>query len=395
MKIKLKKKQQEIQDIIYGEKNLAKAAPLKEIRESVPELKMELYGKPGKGHSRIVEPVTFEELSNEYDPFKDGITQSLLSTFALCPEKFRLGYVERWTPVKTGRALDFGTVCHAALAHIYENFPEDLRLGISGEAAGMETQELVNDKLSKFLAASYTADRKRLVDFPSGNPNEFDELEETYGMAQVTLEGYFDNWLDDLVKMDWLGLEQEVSMPFKLMDGRTVMIKGKLDGVFRSGKVLRLMENKFRGRVDMDNTNNKLVFDLQVQTYLPLASYYYKEPVNGALYNITRRSQLRKKVNERRVDFLNRIKEDIATRPDFYFMRTQATFTEDERRRWQYEFQRRVEQFIHAWDNRNFYRDDQACDRWNTVCPFMPICSGNPVKGLYTRGKTFSELEVV
>ena len=46
-----------------------------------------------------------------YDPSRDGVTFSLLSTFLDCREKARL-YLQGWTPRSSSMALTFGSIIH-------------------------------------------------------------------------------------------------------------------------------------------------------------------------------------------------------------------------------------------------------------------------------------------
>src|SRR5262252_7633987 len=83
-------------------------------------MRIKLKPKPAiKVTGRIVEPVTWMDAWDKpgvtYNPFEHGVTQSILSAFASCPQKFIFAYVERWTPVVSGRALDFGNLGHKAL----------------------------------------------------------------------------------------------------------------------------------------------------------------------------------------------------------------------------------------------------------------------------------------
>lgn len=346
---------------------------------------------------QIKVPVTFEDVPNEYDPFKHGITYSLLSSFAWCPEKFRLGYVERWTPVKTGKAMDFGNIVHAALEHVYTKLAVNVNLGITAVSVGsFSEEELCQQELKKYLANAYTADRLRLQQNPTGDPNEFDELEETHGLVYVTLESYFKNWIEDFAEVKFIAMEEEFAVPYVLKDGRTITLKGKRDAVWRpNSEKLWLQETKTKSRIDEDKLNDKMSFELQVQLYLYCLEHDYKEKPGGVVYNIIRRSLLRQKKSERRVDFLKRISDDIAERPEWYFIRNHISFTDDEIRRFKLELGKRLEAFIYAWENRNFYRESNACDVIGRICPFLCICSGSPIKGLYTRDSTFAELETV
>lgn len=348
--------------------------------EDADSMKIKLKKKEPQS-LEIKEPVTWNDIDDEYDPYKHGITQSMLATFAMCPQKFRLAYVERWTSVKTGRALDFGNIVHGALEEVYTH--------------RKDSREEAMERLTRWLAKSYTADRNLLTDHPTGDPNEFDELEEAYGVAQVTLEEYIGAWLTDAKDMKWVALEKIFEVPWKLKNGKTVMLRGKRDGDWRtkSGD-LWLMETKTKGRIEEDALNDKMSYDVQVQLYMHAQGIEYREEPGGVLYNLIRRSQLRKKNDERRVDFLQRIREHIRQKPDWYFIRNHISFFPDERKQWLIEFGRRVEMFMYAWENRMFYRESGACDIIGRKCPFICMCSGGGARGIYQREKTFTELEV-
>jgi hypothetical protein len=343
---------------------------------------------------KIIEPVSFSEDGSGYDPFTHGVTYSLLSRWLECPEKFRLGYVDLWTPLKVSGAMSFGSIGHAALEHIYSSGAME---GLRG--AGMSTvrkaEAILVDRLSRFMATAYAEDRQKLERNTTGDPNEMDELEETYGVAHITLDAYCREWVTDYREIDWIDLEREFAFPYALKDGRRITIKVKIDGAFNTqSKALWLFETKFKGRIDEDAILDKMPYDLQVQLYMWAMEVMYGRKPEGVMYNVVRRSQLRRKQSERRNEFHNRIREDIKARPEFYFMRHNVSFYEDEIRRARVEIGKIIEAFVSAWENRFFFRNSGACDA-RGKCFFINVCSRGMAKGLYRRDKIFAELETV
>lgn len=109
------------------------------------------------------------------------------------------------------------------------------------------------------------------------------------------MRGYLDRYgQPDNEEFEVVALEQEFSVP--LIDprsGRQIgewKRGGKVDGIIRrrsSGK-LWLIEHKTAARIDAQYLA-KLWLDFQITSYSGVAAEIYKEPLEGVLYNVTRK----------------------------------------------------------------------------------------------------------
>jgi len=94
---------------------------------------------------------------------------------------------------------------------------------------------------------------------------------------------------------------------------------------------------------------------------------------------------------------LKRLKEDIAARPEFYFVRYEISYPAMVRTRFAEELFLKLKAFA-AWRNGIIptYRNEMACLKKQWSCNFLPVCAagGDPEKAGFKRNrKLFSELE--
>src|SRR5687768_5683535 len=91
-----------------------------------------------------------------YDLRRDGVTQSLLNEFLMCPQRARLGYVMGLTPITTSGALSFGSVVHDALDKIYS----EMKMRLSTETN--PTLDWLPTFLKEIISSNEAVDRKVL-----------------------------------------------------------------------------------------------------------------------------------------------------------------------------------------------------------------------------------------
>jgi hypothetical protein len=159
-------------------------------------------------------------------------------------------------------------------------------------------------------------------------------------------------------------------------------------------KRLRLFETKTRGRINDDTTSAVLPHEMQVNIYLGAILDMEGEYPSGVLYNIIRRPQLRLKKGEDLKQFSKRIADDVAARPDFYFIRLQMGMSKQEIDAAKQDLEGIMAEFL-AWWNGDLphYRNSDHCENKYGVCQFLKKCSNGDTTGLYRRGKVFMELE--
>lgn len=315
--------------------------------------------------------------------WQDGVTQGLLETFLTCPEKLRLRAVEGQSPLRGSGALAFGSLVHEVLDHVYS-------------AIGKGQKKLL-PVISGSLAKCEKADRTKAQESPPADPRFWEDLEENYGFAEAVVPAYFRQWEKDLKDYEWVALEEKFNVPYHPL-GRlglarpVIRVRGKRDGVFRQGKELWLFETKTKARIDDEAIVEKLPYDLQVMLYLWSMKHDYGEYPKGVVYNLIRRPQLRRKKDEDLREFCTRVNDDIASRPDFYFVRYLVSIREQELDAWELQFDGMVRQLINWWEGGFHYKVSSACNGRMGVCDLLPLCSRDDSSGHYVREEVFPEL---
>lgn len=328
-----------------------------------------------------------------WDLFKDGVTQGLLANFLLCPEKCRLSSIEGLSQIRTGGALAFGSLVHDVLDEVYTAAME------KGDCQDWKKFNLEN--LQDSLVRKEKQDRAILNETPGSDIEALQMLEENFGMAEGILPGYLEKWGEDFEEAQWVELEKTFEIKFEInmnpehdLDIVELIIRGKRDGGFRSKKSnqLWLFETKTKGRVDEDSIMDKLNFDLQVMLYLWSMWKEYGVIPGGVVYNIIRKPQLRQKKSENLREFIDRIKEDVKSRPDFYYIRYQSSIVESDLKNWEVEFIDILRQLVRWYRQEFHWKNSSACSMGGVNCQFLPVCSRGDRSSFRVKTTAFPEL---
>lgn len=175
-----------------------------------------------------------------------GVTQSLISKWLTCRERFRLAQVEGWRSKG-----DFEKVI------LYGNFwhlCEEMVAGSQGWQAPL--REYAEAEAKK-------------------NPVHAEEIEHWYRACKVVFPEYLRFWSThkDTVSRKSLGEEYIFDLDYHLpRSGRVVRLRGKYDGVELlqkpSGPEVWLFETKTKGSIEQGSIEKLLTYDLQVLFYL-------------------------------------------------------------------------------------------------------------------------------
>lgn len=329
-----------------------------------------------------------------YDLLRDGITYSSLETWITCPEKFRLGVVEGLSALKSSVALDFGSQFHNAHDVLY-SMARDGTLDVSQIE---ETVEMILDEMYEKMEAELLAKLPR--------PEDLEEWKQTFESMAVTFRAYVRYYISDFTDkgLQWESLEELFKIPYTIQlpgeESVTIYVRGKRDGTFsvkdKMSKRRRvyLFETKTKAIIDDGATFDKLSFELQCNLYLStLRQKLGGETPGGVLYNLVRRSQLRLKKTETRQEYVERIAEDIAARPEHYFQRINVAITEKDLNEWEPTFLSMLTQ-IYRWSRGEFhYRNSAACNGRFGVCHFLTVCASGDKSYLKKRNFPFPELD--
>jgi hypothetical protein len=325
-----------------------------------------------------------------YDPERDGVTYSLLSTFLDCRYKARF-YLQGWSSKFYGFALVFGGVTHKILEWVYDDFR-------NGKLTHVPTDQYVKRQIRRVEKLWHSEN-------PTPVPSMLEHIELTLLLLEGVLPIYFQYWKKDFESVQWERVETVFNLPFTVTsrDGVTMKtrLRGKVDGSYRlprkRSKVMSrpwLFETKTKSRMNESTLADILPFDTQANIYLGALRQLDGTVPSGLLYNIIRRPGLRQKKGESLPAFATRVKDDVAVRPDFYFVRMEVSVTEQEMDAFREGLSDLVSDFLLWWKgDQGHYRNTNHCENKFGTCPFIGLCLRNDTTGYHKREKLFQELE--
>lgn len=320
----------------------------------------------------------------------DLITQSGAKRFLSCRKSYEFRYERELVPNQEPHELWFGQIWHDAL---------------QAHHLGQDAMAVIREKCK------------------SHQTND-----DMYNLVAM-LRGYIDrHGTPDDEEFEVVALEQEFSVP--LVDPRTGRQigewkrGGKVDGIIRkrsSGK-LWLMEHKTAARIDAQYLA-KLWLDFQITSYSGVAAEIYKEPLEGVLYNVTRKMakvQRARKLPETDAEFAqrqaeakapNRLKRKMGETDGEYGERLCHSYRDGEMfhreeiyldqvsiDKVQLETAMIVDDIDRARKEGTWYRNTDNCFKWHKGCEYLPICRSNEnpllIDASYTKKAPHSELSV-
>ena len=211
-----------------------------------------------------------------------GITQSLLSKFLVCRERFRVRVIEGLAPNdQFNKNMEYGNMWHVC----EESFAANPK-------GGYHSGSPFNSALDAYVRKLH--DRYRFAG---------EEIMKWSTICRMQFPIYCKYWSQhpDVLNRTPVLQEYAFKVPYKLPSGRTVYLRGKFDSVDIIGKgrsaALYLQENKTKSEIDVEMLKRQLSFDLQTMMYLiALKSYQEQQgnhlkdlPLMGVRYNVIRR----------------------------------------------------------------------------------------------------------
>ncbi len=276
-------------------------------------------------------------------PEEDGITQSLLSRFLCCRERFRLLVVEGLQPADAfNHLLEYGNMWHMCEETLAAQHSPVVTDG-TGWQSGLK-------KYCQKLCEKY--------------PLQQIQIDKWYNVCKVQFPIYIEYWCKhpDVKKRIPLLQEEVFCVPYKLPSGRTVKLRGKWDSVdlIGTGKKagIWLQENKTKGEIKEEQLVRQLTFDLQTMIYLIALQLFQNDgdrilhdsPIKGVRYNVVRRplsggkhsiSQKKGSKNvppQTTTEFYNELSGRIEDNTEFFFMRWNVEIVPAEIERFKREF---------------------------------------------------------
>lgn len=240
-----------------------------------------------------------------WDLYKHGLSYSLLAKFIVCRERFRLRTVEGLTPDGKKDAIEFGSIFHKALELYAKGY----------------TQSKI---LAHFRTLSRTKNKR--------SRESFDPL--LCRIATTMLPMYTSHWKHELAQIKYFETEKDFEILHNTGLGHLIPLRGKRDeGFIKNGK-LWLQENKTKSQINEELIIQTLSQMLQPMLYLYSFQHDYPgKEIGGILYNIVRKPNLQQGKDSEN-NYIQRIVNDIESRPDHYFKMFSAEISHQDIQNW-------------------------------------------------------------
>ncbi len=321
----------------------------------------------------------------DYDPTVDGVSQSMIGTWLSCREKARLNIILGLSSIQNNsKPLIFGSISHGVLERGYRLMRASKVPSLGGIVAYMDNW--VNEALDDWKEEN-----------PKRNTDAEDSAEECAAIIQELLPRYFEHWFAEDSKVKWMHVEDQFKVPLQMPDGKYVNMVGQFDGsYFDQKKRLCLFETKNKSQFP-ERLAELLPLDLQLGYYLTALAATTKKTAHLVRYNLIRRPGERRGQQESLPNFCRRIGENVAKKPDHYFVRLDIRLEEQERQTHMFRAQKLVEEFYHWWKTtdpkeKDLMWNSGSCENRYGVCGNLLICANNDKSGHYVRDAVSPEL---
>lgn len=312
-----------------------------------------------------------QNVKNGIYSLQNGISQSLMTNWA-CRYKFIMK-LNKWTTLESGKNTYYGSIVHYVLENLYRKGKNTLPLDI---------EEWINQFIRQY--------EKEMKVWTSDN------IHFVAKMCAIVLKEYFNYYFDDFDEMTIHTVESKFNVPF-----HNTHLLGMRDLLFsykgKNGKWI--MEHKSMGRVVEKILLQRLRIDKQILFYATATEQEYDLLIDGVLFNVIRRPQLKfDEMKEDKTDFLKRLHDDILERPEFYFIRYPVTFTQKDKQIFKEELTKKLDDIQDFLSGKlRVYREEDMCESaYNGspyVCEYIDVCSTGIIKGMIQQKSWFPELE--
>lgn len=256
-----------------------------------------------------------------WTPMKDGVSQSLLQKFRGCKDRFHKHAVLGLRETKRKEAMEYGTMFHKLIE--------------LGAAMGSRyNQTKLMQVFGQFIKARYPdAESKQLARIALAQYSEYRKWEATRKRYKyIAQEPVF----CEPFTLPPLRFEPNENIRIQIPSGITIPLRGRIDEVIEH-EGMWIQENKTKSRIDISFLRDTIHANIQVMFYAVCSELKYRRPCVGVIYNVIRKPGHRQKVKESDQDFINRIREEIAKDPDYYFYRMEYEFPKGAVEKWKRE----------------------------------------------------------
>ncbi len=303
-----------------------------------------------------------------YDPRRDGVTQSALTTWLECPEKFRLLQMEGLAfQARPASALTWGSIFHDCLEGFYSK----------------------KEKLDKVFDRWREKENVTMM-----NPNDIERWEHMEMQIEVTFVRYVKYWKGVDKELKWVGLEQEFAIPFEVNNMGTVNLRGKMDGCYETNGKLWLMENKTKGQINEAEISDTLEREFQLHFYHYCLKRVKKKTPVGATYNIIRRSQLKLLQKETIAQHGHRLDDKISEDEGKFFSRLEYAVDPASIDLFAADLHQILTKFLTWYDNKcgPNLKFGMPCNGRFGNCGLLPACYWGQKENYRKRERPFEEL---
>ena|SRR3990167_254326 len=194
-------------------------------------------------------------------PCVDGISQSLLSRYLACPERFWIQTILGLREIQNfSHRMEYGSMFHLCEERHMAGYPWKAKL----------------QEYCKELGMTYSTARL--------------DIQKWYHICQVQFPIYVEWWKNHestKYRVEMFS-EEKFKVNYKLPSGRTVILRGMFDNVSTIKKFVCLQENKVKGDINQDQILAELPSNLQTMIYCTALQAMDINP-GMVRYNIIRR----------------------------------------------------------------------------------------------------------
>ena len=289
-----------------------------------------------------------------------NLTNSMRSKFNRCHRAYKFCYVDMKRPAVTSEALSFGTAMHVMLEQYW-----------SGKEITLDS----------------------------------DENDYTFWTLKALMDGYISKWqVSDSDKYETIAAEVGFTAPLMNPEtggiSKTFQLAGKIDALAKekaSGKTL-IVEHKTTSQ-DIGPGSAywlKLPIDGQVSGYYVGAQSLGYEPTN-CLYDVIRKPTIKpykatpvdkrkynkdgslskacREFDETPQEWYERLKADIAERPDYYYARLEIARSNNDLEEYLFDMWAVSREIADAERMGRFSRNPDSCNVFGS-CEYFDVCSG-------------------
>lgn len=281
---------------------------------------------------------------------------SSIRCYRRCPRLYKHQYLDLVRPAKVPAPLLIGTAFHHACEVFW---------------TGADADEILNNLDELFAGDHYWASDKG-----------------KYQVAKIKAMAwnYHKMWASSRSKYDVIATEEQIK--FRVIDSKQdsvvsndIHLVGKFDAIVKEKETERhwLIETKTTANDIEDQSSaywEKLALDLQLSVYAEALGMQYDNL--GIIYDVARKPRQRPKkskgiVTESQPEFYRRVRGEIATDPEKYFVRKEIHRTSKQNLAIIDEAKETVRQIFLTT---GFPRNDSACTHAGQSCAFLGVCTG-------------------